>query len=187
GTVKDTTDAKINSLLDVYVQQEIPHIHSTYNNSSIPPYVSSISHAPLQSTTPIPTPPITIKAPSVTMIPDPHHAIIQRVYVLEKDVQELKEADNTTTLHALLKSEIPSAVHVFLGSSLGDKLHKVLQRHTKELIQKYPQQIDYKEMIKESMQANLINEIKNQLPTLLPKAVSYFATLVIESTVKKNN
>nr|GEZ08726.1 hypothetical protein [Tanacetum cinerariifolium] len=28
GTVKDTTDAKINSLLDVYVQQEIPHIQS---------------------------------------------------------------------------------------------------------------------------------------------------------------
>nr|GFD20533.1 hypothetical protein [Tanacetum cinerariifolium] len=40
-------------------------------------------------------------------------------------------------------------------------------------------------MIKESVQASLINMVKNQLTTLLPKEVSNFATLVIESTVKK--
>ncbi|GJV14288.1 hypothetical protein Tco_1359611 [Tanacetum coccineum] len=111
------------------------------------------------------------------------HVVIQRVYVLEKDVQELKEADNTTTLRALLISEIPLAVNVFLGYSLGDVLHKVLQKHTEELIQKYPQQVDYKEMIEESMQANIINAVKNQLPKFLPKAVSDFATLVIQSIV----
>ncbi|GJT75207.1 hypothetical protein Tco_1041932, partial [Tanacetum coccineum] len=88
---------------------------------------------------------------------------IQRVSTLEKDVKELKEADNTTTLCASLKSEMPSAVHAFLGSSLGDELHKVIQKHTKELIQKYPQQVDYKEIIEELVQANLINEVKNQL------------------------
>ncbi|GKB82042.1 hypothetical protein Tco_0948937 [Tanacetum coccineum] len=76
------------------------------------------------------------------------HSII--VSALEKDVKELKESNNTTILCASLKSEIPSAVHAFLGSSLGDELHKV----------------------------------KNQLPVLLPKAVSDFATLVIQSTVR---
>ncbi|GKA54015.1 hypothetical protein Tco_0752964 [Tanacetum coccineum] len=115
---------------------------------------------------------------------NPLHDVIQRVSVLEKDVQELKEADNTTTLRDLLKFEMPSVVHVFVGSSLGNELHKVLQRHTEELIQKYPQQIDYKEMIEESVQANLINEVKNQLLTLLPKAISDFVALVIQSTVK---
>ncbi|GJX79300.1 hypothetical protein Tco_0327449 [Tanacetum coccineum] len=129
--------------------------------------------------------PPTSSSLSVSLGFDPLHVVIQRVYVLEKDVQELKEADNTTTLSASLKSEIPLAVYAFLGSSLGDELHKVLQRHTEELIQKYPQQIDYKEMIKEFVQANLINEVKNQLPTLLPKAVSDFATLVIKSNVNK--
>nr|GFD09764.1 hypothetical protein [Tanacetum cinerariifolium] len=44
------------------------------------------------------------------MILDPLHAVIQRVSVLKKDVQELKEADNTTTLRTSLISEIPSAV-----------------------------------------------------------------------------
>ncbi|GJW08755.1 putative reverse transcriptase domain-containing protein [Tanacetum coccineum] len=66
-----------------------------------PPSVSIISNVLVQSTTPIPTPLITTKAPSVTTIPDPLHAVIQRVSVLEKDVQELKEADNTTTLWEL--------------------------------------------------------------------------------------
>ncbi|GJV42034.1 hypothetical protein Tco_1420474 [Tanacetum coccineum] len=52
------------------------------------------------------------------------------------------------------------------------------------MIQKYPQQVDYKEMIEESVQANIINEVKNQLPKFLPKAVSDFATLLIQSMVK---
>ncbi|GJS89312.1 hypothetical protein Tco_0771948 [Tanacetum coccineum] len=99
--------------------------------------VSFISHVLLQTITPIPTPPITTKAPPVTMIPDPLYAIIQRVFVLEKDVQELKE---------------------------------------------YPQQVDYKEIIKESVQANIISVVKNQLLKFLPKEASDFATPMIQST-----
>ncbi|GJV03371.1 hypothetical protein Tco_1336940 [Tanacetum coccineum] len=156
GNLKDSIDAEINSLLDVKIQQEIPHIQSSSilsvpvfvisepsvltpipetpsvapATTLLPPLsVSTIPPILLQSTTSIPTPPITTKAPPVTMIPDPLHAIFQRVYVLEKD--------------------------------------------------KYPQQIDYNEMIKESMQANIINEVKNQLPKFLPNAISDFATLTI--------
>ncbi|GJV65306.1 retrovirus-related pol polyprotein from transposon TNT 1-94 [Tanacetum coccineum] len=115
---------------------------------------------------------------------DPLHVVIQRVYVLKKDVQELKEADNTITLRALLISEIPSAINAYLGSSLGDALQKVLQKYMEKLIQKYPQQVDYKEMIEESVQANIINEVKNQLPKFLPKAVFDFTNPVIQSMVK---
>ncbi|GJT87453.1 hypothetical protein Tco_1069170 [Tanacetum coccineum] len=46
---------------------------------------------------------------------------------------------------------------------------------------KYPHQVDYKEMIKEFVQANIINEVKNQLPKFLPKEVSDFSILVIQS------
>ncbi|GKA75967.1 hypothetical protein Tco_0782345 [Tanacetum coccineum] len=53
-----------------------------------------------------------------------------------------------------------------------------------EFEEKYPRQVDYKEMIEESVQANLINEVKNQLPKFLPKVVSDFVTPVIQSTVK---
>nr|GFB61189.1 hypothetical protein [Tanacetum cinerariifolium] len=79
-----------------------------------PPPGSTISHVLIQSTTPISTPPIITEALSVTTILDPLHAIFQRVSVLEKDIQELKEAVNTTTLRASLKSEIPLAVMHFL-------------------------------------------------------------------------
>ncbi|GJW98266.1 hypothetical protein Tco_0180074 [Tanacetum coccineum] len=151
----------------------------------LPPIsVLSISHVLLQTTTPIPTPPIITETPPITMIPDPLHAIIQRVYVLEKDVQELKEVDNNTILRASLRSEIPSTVNAYLRSSMGDALQKVLQKHTEELKQHYSHKIDYKEIIKESVQANFINEVKNQLPKFLPNAVSNFATLVIQSTIK---
>nr|GEW09310.1 integrase, catalytic region, zinc finger, CCHC-type, peptidase aspartic, catalytic [Tanacetum cinerariifolium] len=145
GTIKDTTDADINSLLDVKIQQEIPYIQSpsalnvpvlmiskplvltpmpktpllVHATTLLPyPSVSTIPPVLHQTTTPILTPPITTKSLSVTMILDPLH------------------------------------------------------------------QVDYKEMIEESVQANIINEVKNKLPKFLPNVVSNFATLVIQSAVK---
>nr|GEW61790.1 hypothetical protein [Tanacetum cinerariifolium] len=59
----------------------------------------------------------------------------------KKDVPELKVIDHTTTLLALLRSKISSV------------------------------QVDYKDMIEESMQANIINKVKNLLPKFLPKRI----------------
>ncbi|GKD89653.1 hypothetical protein Tco_1365160 [Tanacetum coccineum] len=133
----------------------------------------------------MPTPPITTVAPVVTTIPDPLPTIIKRVSVLEKDVQELKEVDHTTTHLALQRSKMPLAINAYLRSSLGDALQKVLQKQTKELKQQYSQQVNYKDVIEDSMQANFINEVKNLLPKFLPKAVSNFSTPVTQSTIKK--
>ncbi|GKB00849.1 hypothetical protein Tco_0828893 [Tanacetum coccineum] len=152
--LKDSTDAEIISLLDVQIQKEIPHILSP-SILNVPVF----AHVP-QQTTPIPSPPITTVAPAITTMPNPLPAIIQRVYVLEKDVQKLKEVDHTKIHLALLRSKILSVVNAYLGSSLGDALQK-------------------------SVQANIINEVKNLLPKFLPKAISDFSTLVIQSTVKK--
>ncbi|GJW72516.1 hypothetical protein Tco_0129433 [Tanacetum coccineum] len=44
--------------------------------------------------------------------------------------------------------------------------------------------VDNSEVITEVVQTNVINEVKNQLPKLLPKAVSDFLTLSIESKVR---
>ncbi|GJY35058.1 hypothetical protein Tco_0420436 [Tanacetum coccineum] len=134
GTIKDTTDAEINSLLDIKIQYEVPHIQSppvlivpvlVISEPSIltpipktplvasattlqpPSSVSTIPHVLLQTTTPIPSPPITTEAPTVTTVVPKFDAptVIQlRVAKLEKDV---------------------------------DDHQKVLQRHTADLIQKY--------------------------------------------------
>nr|GEX65360.1 hypothetical protein [Tanacetum cinerariifolium] len=184
GNLKDTADVEINSLLDVQIQQEIPHIQSPSiliapvsvipkpmvlspipeiptetSATTLPPPLSATSIILVlqQRSTPIPTPPITTVALVVTTIPDLLPIIIQRVSVLEKDIQELKDVDHTTTLLASLRSKIQLAVNAYLGS----------------------------DVIKESVQANFINEVKNLLPKFLPRAVSDFATLVIQSTVKK--
>ncbi|GJW13543.1 hypothetical protein Tco_0017676 [Tanacetum coccineum] len=157
GNLKDSADAEINSFLDPSVISPIPEIPTKTPAITLrpPPPVTTIISVIQQQSTPIPTPPITIIAPVVTTIPDPLPTIIQRVFVLKKDVQELKEIDHTTTHLASLRSEIPST------------------------------QVDYKDVIEVSVHANVINEVKNLLPKFLPKVVSDFATLVIQSTIKK--
>ncbi|GKC17756.1 hypothetical protein Tco_1014538 [Tanacetum coccineum] len=165
GTLKDTAIAEINSLLDIQIQQEVPRIHSpsiltvpvlvileptillliseipivTLATTHPPPYsVSTITHVLQQTATPIPTPPITTEAPHVTTTPDPLHAIAQRVYVLEKDVQELEQVDYSVVLAESIRSQVPSMVKEYIGSSLRDALQKTKQETAaKENIPKF--------------------------------------------------
>ncbi|GJZ20744.1 hypothetical protein Tco_0557334 [Tanacetum coccineum] len=166
GTLKDTANAEINSLLDIQILQEVPHISSlsiltvpvlvipepivlspipeiplvTPVTTLIPPpYVTNLTPVQQQQTTPIPTPPITIVAPVATTVPDPFPAIAQRVSVLEKDVKELKQVDHSPAILAIIRSQVPATVDAYLGSSLGDALQKVFQKHTKELMQQSSQ------------------------------------------------
>ncbi|GJU16496.1 hypothetical protein Tco_1144462, partial [Tanacetum coccineum] len=106
----------------------------------LPPLtISSISHVLLQTTTPIPTPPITTEALPITMIPDLLHAIIQIVSVLKKDVQELKVVDNTTALHASLRSKIPITERT---DDISDFATLVIQSTIKKALKKTPLLLD---------------------------------------------
>ncbi|GJZ18043.1 hypothetical protein Tco_0554166, partial [Tanacetum coccineum] len=156
GTVKDTTDTEISSLLDIKIQYEVPHIQSpsvlkvlvsvisepfvltpVQENSSAapvttlpPPSISTIPPAPLQQTTiPIPSPPITTDAPIITSaVPesDALSAVQLRVAKLEKDVSELKKIDHSTKSLATLKSQVPTVVEKYLRTKIGDDLQRVL-------------------------------------------------------------
>ncbi|GJV54464.1 hypothetical protein Tco_1450205 [Tanacetum coccineum] len=66
---------------------------------------------------------------------------------------------------------VPSVVEDYLGSSLPDAFKKVLQSHTEEFKKELSEKKDYKYVIEESVQANVINEVKNFLPKFLPKAI----------------
>ncbi|GKB87776.1 hypothetical protein Tco_0960048 [Tanacetum coccineum] len=132
STTKESADTEINSLLDIHIQQEVPQIqYPTLLNvpvsvipeppvstptltlstvtpvlmvSQPPPIVFAISYVK-QQTTPIPSPPITTIAPSITtIVPDPLPAIVQRVFELEKDVQELKQADHSPAILKTIRS-----------------------------------------------------------------------------------
>ncbi|GJX28222.1 hypothetical protein Tco_0236301 [Tanacetum coccineum] len=133
STVKDTTDVEINSLLDIRIQSEVPHILSPFvltvpvsviSKPSVltplqetplvapvtslpPPSVSTIPPVLLETTSPIPTPPITTETPTITTIVPESNALIAiqlRVEKLENDVSELKKIDHSTEALAALKS-----------------------------------------------------------------------------------
>ncbi|GJT66620.1 hypothetical protein Tco_1018100 [Tanacetum coccineum] len=140
GTVKDTTDAEINSLLDIKIQYEVLHIQSPSvltvpvlvitkplvltpipetplvapaTTLLPPPSVSTIPPVPLRTTTPIPAPPIITEAPTITTVvpeSDALAAVQLRVAKLEKDVSELKKMDHSARALTTVKSQVPTVI-----------------------------------------------------------------------------
>ncbi|GJU01125.1 hypothetical protein Tco_1111463 [Tanacetum coccineum] len=126
-TIKETTDAEINFLLDLHIQQEIPSVLS----APLLDVLVSVIH-PQPTTTTIP---LTVIYRVLDLLPE----VVQRVSALEKEVQELKQVDHSTAVLASVRLQVPPVVDEYLGSTLGDTLQKVLSKHTKELIQQFPQ------------------------------------------------
>ncbi|GJW34181.1 retrovirus-related pol polyprotein from transposon TNT 1-94 [Tanacetum coccineum] len=145
GTVKDTTHAKISSLMDINIQSEVPHIQSPsilrvplsvisepsvltpiQENPSAtpittlpPPSVSTTPHVSQQTITPIPTPPITTDTPTVTNVvleSDVLNVVQLRVAKLEKDMSELKKIDLPAKAITNLKTQVPTVIYNYLGS-----------------------------------------------------------------------
>ncbi|GJW68827.1 hypothetical protein Tco_0123251, partial [Tanacetum coccineum] len=164
GAIKDTTDAEINSLLDIKIQSEVSHIQSPsvliipvsviskpfvltpipetplvapVTTLLTPSFVSTIPPVPHQSTTPIPTQPITTDAPTITIVVPESNTLTNvqlRVTKLEKDVFELKKMDHFAEALATLKSQVPIFVEHYLGSKIGNDLQK---KPTIDLEQEY--------------------------------------------------
>ncbi|GJZ83457.1 hypothetical protein Tco_0648630 [Tanacetum coccineum] len=112
--------------------QESPSIATA---TTLPPlFVSTTPFVPQQTTTPIPTQPITTDAPIIiTTVPESNALNAVEFAKLEKDVSELKIVDHFTEALAILKSQVPSVVDNYLGSKVGDNKdpRRVLQRFYK--------------------------------------------------------
>ncbi|GJU40583.1 hypothetical protein Tco_1193540 [Tanacetum coccineum] len=165
GAIKDTTDAEINSLLDIKIQSEVSHNQSPsvltipvlvisepfvltpipktplvapVTTLLTPSFVSTIPPIPHQSTAPILTQPITTDAPTITIVVPESNALTNvqlRVTKLEKDVFELKKMDHFAEALATLKSQVPIFVEHYLGSKIGNDLQK--SRPATRLIRMY--------------------------------------------------
>ncbi|GKC30541.1 hypothetical protein Tco_1037835 [Tanacetum coccineum] len=164
-------ETEIMFMLDVHVQQEIPKIQS----SSLLTVSVSIIHEPIvlssiteiiteahtttispfiphsQQSTPIPTPTTTEATTSTLAVPESEtlSTIHIRVLDLEKEVKELKNVDHSTTLLVTIKFEVLTTVKEYLGTSLGDALHKVLKRHSTEFIEEHFVPTDVIEVLKQ--------------------------------------
>ncbi|GKC77139.1 hypothetical protein Tco_1127913 [Tanacetum coccineum] len=93
-----------------------------------------------QTPTPIPTPPITTDALTVTTVVPESNALTTvelRVAKLEKDVSELKTIDLSYEALIVLQSQVPIVIDSYLDTKVGDVFQKELQKHTTNLIHKY--------------------------------------------------
>ncbi|GJT61320.1 hypothetical protein Tco_1004853 [Tanacetum coccineum] len=134
STVKDTTDAEINLLLEVQIQSEVPHIQSpsmltvpvlVISEPSVltpvqespskatittlpPPSISTTPFVPQQTTTSIPTPTITTDAPTITtavLESEALFAVQLRVAKLEKRFDLEQESEKTPSNILKIKKE----------------------------------------------------------------------------------
>ncbi|GKC30224.1 hypothetical protein Tco_1037518 [Tanacetum coccineum] len=76
---------------------------------------------------------------STTSAPDSSTltAIHQRLSELENEVKTLRNIDHSSAIRAAIKSEVLTIVKEYLGTSLDDTLHKVIQKHTTKLIKEH--------------------------------------------------
>nr|GEU54364.1 hypothetical protein CTI12_AA475510 [Tanacetum cinerariifolium] len=93
----------------------------------------------LQQSIPIPTLINTKATTSTFEVPESKtlFALHQRITNLEKDVKELKNVDNSTTVISTIKSEVPNAIKEYLGSSLDDARYMMIQKHSADIIKEH--------------------------------------------------
>nr|GEY31312.1 hypothetical protein [Tanacetum cinerariifolium] len=200
GVLKDSAEANVSSLMDIHIKQETPLIQSpsvqkvlesmiskttnllpvseilTESLASthiLPPQVTPTITIMQQTTSPIPTPPITIESPTITtIIPESDALTVVRLRVtkLVKDVSELKNINLFTKDLATLKSQVPNVVDDYIGSKLGDALQKTLQKHFEDLIQKHfgkpapEEQAEKKNMPKYTIKSTDKAALKSEAP-----------------------
>nr|GEX81152.1 retrovirus-related Pol polyprotein from transposon TNT 1-94 [Tanacetum cinerariifolium] len=142
GVLKDTAEADVSSLMDIHIQQETPQIQSlsVQKFPLLSPHVTPTISTVQQTSTPVPTPPITTDAPIITtdvLESDVIFDVQLKVTKLEKDVSKLKKIDLTAKALAALKTQVPSVVDNYLRSKVRDVFQKELKKHMADLIQKY--------------------------------------------------
>ncbi|GKA57081.1 hypothetical protein Tco_0756269 [Tanacetum coccineum] len=142
-------------------------------------------------------PPIPLITPlsqltTTTLIPDhPDFSSVfrfnERVSNLEKGLSKLKQADYSAQLLATIKSQIPAMVDAQLGTRLGDSIQEALRSYTADFKKKaQAERKRYIDLVEKLVKDIISSEVKTQLHQILPKEVSDFATLMIQSTVTES-
>ncbi|GJU40935.1 hypothetical protein Tco_1193892 [Tanacetum coccineum] len=169
---------------------------STAAAPTIPLTIPPITPFPQQSTpTPTPTPTPTLASiieTTTTLI----HALPnfsslfgfnQRVSVLERDLSQLKQADYSAQLLETIKSQIPAMVDAQLSTRLKDSIQKAFWSYTIQFEKEAQgEKKRYIDLVEKSVKDIIKNEVKSQLPQILPKEVSDYATPVIQSTITES-
>ncbi|GJR01015.1 hypothetical protein Tco_0523999 [Tanacetum coccineum] len=104
--------------------------------------------------------------------------IIQRTPLVDAIISMFPEKTTPTQIPPTTEAQVTNV-------SESDSSLTILQRLSElEMKVKELSKVDHAEAIEESIQANIINEVKNQLPKYLPKAVSNYVKPRMESKVR---
>ncbi|GJW22744.1 putative reverse transcriptase domain-containing protein, partial [Tanacetum coccineum] len=90
---------------------------------------------------------IPIVTPAIALLSPSSVTNLTLSIYLGKDVKELKQVDHSLAILATIRSQVPTAIDEYLGSSLGGALQEVLQKLIEEIIQQSSQK-DVSKIIK---------------------------------------
>nr|GEV42281.1 integrase, catalytic region, zinc finger, CCHC-type, peptidase aspartic, catalytic [Tanacetum cinerariifolium] len=130
--------------------------------------------------------------PSTTLIPAlPNFSSLfgfdHRVSTLEKELSQLKQVDHSAQILTSIRSQIPAMVDDHLSTRIEFATQTALQSYTTEFKKKAQEEKDrYINLVEKSIKDIIKDEVKIQLPQILTKEVSYFATHVIQSSINES-
>ncbi|GKB23842.1 hypothetical protein Tco_0863243 [Tanacetum coccineum] len=195
-------DNEVVSMMNVKVRHEEPSTQtlsllivpvtvvpetSTAAAATVRPTIPSVTPLPQQSTpTPAPTTEATTSTPA---LPDfsSLFGFDQRVSALEKELSQFKQVDHSAQLLEIIQPQILAMVDDHLSTRHGYAVQMSLQSYTTKFEKKAQADKDrYINLILKSIKDIIKDEVKSQLPQILPKEVSDFATLVIQSTITES-
>ncbi|GJW27444.1 hypothetical protein Tco_0044319 [Tanacetum coccineum] len=184
-----SADNEIASLMDTTVCHEEPSgqtstfftVPITVILTNIPPPPHFFNPLP-QQTTPTPTPTASEVTTAFPALPD-FSSVFKfkdRVTKLETDLSEMKQVDQ----YAQAISFIPAIVDHYINNKLGEAIHKAIQSHNAECREEAQvEKHEYIDLVDSSVRTIIREEVKTQLPQILPKVVLDFATPIIERNV----
>ncbi|GJY98466.1 hypothetical protein Tco_0515376 [Tanacetum coccineum] len=142
-----------------------------------------------QQSTPTPTPTTELATSLIPALLDfsSLFGFDQRVSALEIELSQFKQVDHSDQLLATIKQKIPAMVDNLLSTRIRYATQTALQSYTAEFEKKAQEEKDrYIDVIEKSINGIIKDEVKSQLPQILPKEVYDFATPVIQSTVNES-
>nr|GEV89582.1 retrovirus-related Pol polyprotein from transposon TNT 1-94 [Tanacetum cinerariifolium] len=154
---------------------------STAHATTIPLTISMITSL-LQLTTPSPALTTILTATLILALLDfsSLFGFDERVSTLETELSQLKQADHSAKLLESVKYKLPTMVDDLLSTRIRYATRTALESYTKETEKKAQKEKNlYIDVVEKSVKEIIKDKVKSLLPQILPKEVSYFATLVI--------
>nr|GEW38789.1 hypothetical protein [Tanacetum cinerariifolium] len=152
------TDTEVVSMMNVKVLHEEPSIQT-------PPFLNI-------TVTSTPTPTIETTIAAIPYLPDfsSLFGFDQRVFALEKELSQFKQADYSVQLLEMIKSQIIIMVDAQLNTRLEDSIKKSFRSYTTEFEKKAKDKRKrYIDLVEKSVKDIIKDELKSQLLQILPK------------------